>query len=46
MENYKKFEGIDYANDFAVKINSMHQLVAKNLREIISSDGLNIFAIL
>lgn len=45
MENYKKFEGIDYANDFAVKINSMHQLVAKNLREIISSDGLNIFDI-
>src|SRR5690554_1570584 len=43
MENFQKFEGIDYANNFAKKINSMHQLVAKNLSEIIKSDNLNIF---
>jgi hypothetical protein len=45
MENFKKFEGIDYSNNFAKKINSMHQLVAKNLKEIITSDNLNIFDI-
>lgn len=45
MENFQKFEGIDYVNNFAKKINSMHQLVAKNLIEIIKSDDLNIFDI-
>jgi len=42
MENFQKFEGIDYVNNFAVKINSMHQLVEKNLRKLIISDNLNI----
>ncbi len=45
MENFQKFEGIDYTNNFAKKINSMHQLVAKNLKEIITSDNLNIYDI-
>lgn len=45
MENYQKFEGIDYANDFAVKINSMHQLVEKNLSVFINSDNLNVIDI-
>lgn len=42
MDNFQKFEGIDYANNFAKKINSMHQLVARNLKEMITSDNLNI----
>lgn len=45
MENFQKFEGIDYVNNFAVKINSMHQLVAKHLKDIITSDNLNIIDI-
>jgi hypothetical protein len=43
MENFQKLEGIDYTNNFAKKINSMHQLVAKNLQEIIKSDNVCIF---
>lgn len=42
MENFKKFEAVDYTNDFAVKINAMHKLVAKNLTRFIDSDGLTI----
>ena len=45
MDNFQKFEGIDYSNNFAKKINSMHQLVARNLKEMITSDNLNIFDI-
>jgi len=45
MENFQKFEGIDYVNNFAIKINSMHQLVSKNLSGIITSDNLNIIDI-
>ncbi len=45
MENFKKFEGIDYINNLATNINSMHQLVAKNLTGIIISDNLNIIDI-
>lgn len=44
-ENFHKFEGIDYVNNFAIKINSIHQLVSKNLRRIITSDNLNIIDI-
>jgi len=45
MENFKKFESIDYINNLAININSMHQLVAKNLTGIIISDNLNIIDI-
>jgi hypothetical protein len=45
MDNFQKFEGIDYANNFAKKINSMHRLVEKHLIEIINSDHLNIIDI-
>ncbi len=45
MENFKKFEGIGYVNNFAVKINSMHQLVAENLNELINADNLSIIDI-
>lgn len=45
MGNFQKFEGVDYVNNFAIKINSMHRLVAKSLSTIISSDNLNIIDI-
>ncbi|WP_075602573.1 hypothetical protein [Saccharicrinis aurantiacus] len=45
MDNFQKFEGIDYVNNFAVNINSMHQLVASNLTALIDSDNLNIIDI-
>ncbi|MFA8451941.1 MAG: hypothetical protein ACEPOW_14695 [Bacteroidales bacterium] len=45
MESFQKFEGIDYVNNFAVKINSMHQLVAKNLDEIIPNNSINVIDI-
>lgn len=45
MENFKKFESIDYINNLAININSMHQLVAKNLTGIIISNNLNIIDI-
>jgi len=45
MENFQKFEGIDYVNNFAVRINSMHQLVEKNLSGLINSDNLKIIDI-
>ena len=45
MENFQKFEGIDYVNNFAMTNNSIHQLVAKNLIGIIISDNLNIIDI-
>lgn len=45
MENFQKFEDIDYVNNFAIKINSIHQLVSKNLQRIITSDNLNIIDI-
>ena len=45
MENFQKFEDIDYVNNFAIKINSIHQLVSMNLQRIITSDNLNIIDI-
>lgn len=45
MENFQKFEDIDYVNNFAIKINSIHQLVSKNLQRIITFDNLNIIDI-
>lgn len=45
MGNFQKFEGIDYVNNFAKKINSMHQLVAKNLNKIITNNNLKIIDI-
>jgi hypothetical protein len=35
METFHKFEGIDYVNNFAKRINSVHQLVADNLEGFI-----------
>lgn len=35
METFHKFEGIDYVNNFAKKINSVHQLVTDNLKGFI-----------
>lgn len=44
MNDFIKFEGIDYTNNFAKKINSVHQLVSKNIRQFLSN-GKNVIDI-
>ncbi|MDA3892165.1 MAG: hypothetical protein PF517_10930 [Salinivirgaceae bacterium] len=39
MENFQKFEGIDYVNNFAKRINSVHQLVSNNLQKFLSNNA-------
>jgi hypothetical protein len=38
METFHKFEGIDYVNNFAKRINSVHQLVIDNLEGFIKQN--------
>ena len=38
METFHKFEGIDYVNNFAKRINSVHQLVTDNLEGFIKQN--------
>lgn len=40
MENFQKFEGINYVNNFAKKINSVHQLVEKNLQKFLPENSI------
>ncbi len=35
MQSFQKFEDIDYANSFVKRINSVHQLVLKHLKELV-----------
>ncbi len=43
--NYKKFEEINYANDFASKISTMHQLVENGLKKVLNAPNYNIIDI-